>query len=123
MIGALEGWQEPEYDPATGRSWRWMSDRASFWVRQVGRDVIVAAVGANRRCATSMVPPHFGSPPVRRSPSSHRQRTSPGRCRIPAAASSPPVNEVVSIESDRSFVAGGGDQRKLALRVYRLEIN
>ncbi len=32
-------------------------------------------------------------------------------------------NEAVVIESDRSFVAGGGDQRQLALRVYSIEIN
>ena len=65
MIGALEGWQEPEYNPATGRSWRWMSDRASFWVRQVGRDVTL------RLSAESPLRYFDGPPALRR----HRCRS------------------------------------------------
>ena len=39
MMGFAEGWQEPEYNPTTSRSWRWMSERAVLWVRPTGRDV------------------------------------------------------------------------------------
>jgi hypothetical protein len=45
MLGYADGWYEPEYSPATGRSWRWMSERATVWVRPVGRDVVLTVSG------------------------------------------------------------------------------
>ena len=41
MFGFMDGWQEPEYSPATSRAWRWMSEQARLWVRPVGRDVVL----------------------------------------------------------------------------------
>ncbi len=32
-LGFDTGWHEPEYNPATGRSWRWMSERGTMAVR------------------------------------------------------------------------------------------
>ena len=32
-VGFDAGWHEPEYNPATGRSWRWMSEQATLAVR------------------------------------------------------------------------------------------
>lgn len=39
MVGFTSGWQEPEYSPTTGRTWRWMSDAATLWVHPGGREV------------------------------------------------------------------------------------
>ena len=39
MTGVVTGWQEPEYSPLTGRAWRWMTEKATLWVRPVRRDV------------------------------------------------------------------------------------
>jgi hypothetical protein len=33
LLGFGDGWQEREYNPATGRSWRWMSERAVLVAR------------------------------------------------------------------------------------------
>ncbi len=99
-----------------------MSDRASFWVRQVGRDVTL-------RLSAESPLRYFDGPPALRVTVAGQTiaELSPSadftwEVRIPASLLTA-GNEVVSIESDRSFVAGGGDQRKLALRVYAFEIN
>ena len=33
VLGLGEGWHEQEYDPATGRRWRWLSERGALRVR------------------------------------------------------------------------------------------
>jgi hypothetical protein len=45
MYGFVDGWHEPEYNPRTARSWRWMSERARVWVRPVERDVVLTIAG------------------------------------------------------------------------------
>jgi hypothetical protein len=45
MAGFVDGWHEPEYNPQTARSWRWMSERARLWTRPVNRDVTLAITG------------------------------------------------------------------------------
>jgi hypothetical protein len=48
-LGFDEGWQEPEYNPQTGRSWRWMSERAILVGRGVGRDLRLRIAGESPR--------------------------------------------------------------------------
>ncbi|MBA2303413.1 MAG: DUF2723 domain-containing protein [Acidobacteria bacterium] len=122
MTGVVEGWQEPEYNPTTGRTWRWMSDRATLWVRSVGRDVSL-------RISAESPLRYFDTPPALRVTVGGRivSQLSPSAdftwdVKIPAHLLEA-GSEAVVIESDRSFVAGGGDQRQLALRVYSIEIN
>ena len=45
MTGVEDGWHEPEYNPLTARAWRWSSERATIWVRPVGRDVTLVLEG------------------------------------------------------------------------------
>ena len=45
MIGLVDGWYEPEYSPASGQSWHWMSERARVWIPPVNRDVILSLSG------------------------------------------------------------------------------
>ena len=49
-LGFDSGWHEPEYNPATGRSWRWMSERATMALRGGKGDVTLTITGeATRR--------------------------------------------------------------------------
>ena len=49
-LGFDTGWHEPEYNPATGRSWRWMSERATMALRGGKGDVTLTITGeATRR--------------------------------------------------------------------------
>ena len=125
MFGYDTGWQEPEFNPQTGRSWRWMSEKSALWVRPVGRDVRLRVEGE------SPLRYYDAAPRVRVlvgdrevgsfDPASDFEQvfTLPGALLASA-------NGVVAVESSRFFVPGGpggtGDQRHLALRIYRVSV-
>ena len=122
MAGLVEGWQEPEYDPTSGRTWRWMTDRATVWVRSVGRDVTL-------RLSAESPMRYYDRPPLIRFTvgGTVLSEIVPAadfthEVKIPAALLAA-GNERLVIESDRSFVPGKGDLRTLALRVYAIEVN
>lgn len=120
MAGLVSGWEEPEYNPATGRSWRWMAPRATLWVRPGVSDVVVTLE------AESPLRYYDESPVLRASVAGEEiARLSPSGdfrwdVRVPARLLR--TGEPVVLESDQSFVAGNGDQRTLALRVYSIGI-
>jgi hypothetical protein len=125
MLGYLEGWYEPEYNPATGRSWRWMSERARIWVRPVGRDVTLTLSGeAPGR--------YFDRAPLLKvlvggvevgqfRPSS--DFTQP--IRLPAGQLDL-AGGIVVIESDLWFTPAergqSADERRLAMRIYSAQV-
>jgi hypothetical protein len=121
MIGLEKGWQEPEYDPRTARSWRWAAERATVWVRPVGRDVKLTLSGESPLR-------YFDSAPAVTVSVSGREvaRFSPAADftqQIVLAADALAVADGhVVIASDKSFVpaerAGSADKRHLALRIY-----
>ena len=99
-----------------------MSDRATVWVRATGHDVTL-------KLSAESPLRYFDSPPrirflagdtvlAQMSPTADFTQ----EVRIPAAALAA-ANERIVIESDKSFAPGRGDQRKLALRVYTVEVN
>ncbi len=121
MIGVREGWQEPEFNPQTARSWRWASDRAMLWVRPVGRDVTLTLDGESPLR-------YFATPPevVVSAGSRELSRFKPAAdfrqsIVIPADALVAAEGRVL-IASDQSFVPGdrdgSADRRRLALRIY-----
>jgi hypothetical protein len=121
MVGFTGGWHEPEYNQAEGHAWRWMSDRATLWVRPVGRDVTLTL------SAESPLR-YFDQPPILRVSAGGQllAQFSPTRdfsqeVKIPRELLS--AREQVVIESDKSFVPANGDPRVLALRVYGVEVN
>jgi hypothetical protein len=122
MLGLASGWQEPEYDPASGRTWRWISERASMWIPSVGRDVTLTL------SAESPLRYFDSAPTVRISAGGETvAELSPSAdftqdVRIPARLLLAGRDEVV-IESSRSFVPGNGDRRSLALRIYAIHVN
>jgi hypothetical protein len=119
MIGLQEGWHEPEYNRKTGRAWRWTGERAVVWVRPVGRDVVLRVAGE------SPLRYYDRAPVVRVLVGGHAvSRFEPAAdfsesFVLPAAALEKAAGQVV-IESDLSFVPGGGDERRLALRIYEV---
>lgn len=124
MVGLMEGWQEPEYNPLTGRAWRWSSERAALWVRPVGRDVTLTLRGESPLR-------YFDAPPrLIATANQFLGALSPTddfewNIRIPAADLAATNGRVV-IESDKWFVPGerdgSADKRHLALRVYSYEV-
>ena len=119
MLGLLEGWQEPEYDRTMGRAWRWMSDRATLWVRPVGRDVTVTLRGF------SPLNDFDASPRLKASVNGREVASlSPAGdfvWEIPIRAADLPADGLVTIESDKFFVPGDrdgtADRRRLAVRI------
>ena len=122
MVGYVDGWQEPEFDPVSGRTWRWMSRRARLFVRHIGRDVTLTVTGESPLRyfddAPNLRVSVGGTVLAEFSPAADfsQQVVIPSRLLEDARA------EVV-IESDRSFVPGGGDQRDLALRIYTVSVD
>jgi hypothetical protein len=122
MLGLASGWQEPEYNPATGRTWRWMSDAATLWVHPVQREVTLTL------SAESPLR-YFDEPPmvvISAGRQTLAQFSPTGdftyQVRIPPSLLAAGGGEVV-IQSSKSFVPGDGDERRLALRVYAVDVN
>ena len=124
MFGYDRGWHEPEFSAAQGRAWRWTSEHSDLWVRPVGRRVTLRLSGENPLR-------YFKTPP-------HVRITVGGReiaafdpaadfdeaISIPADALAA-ANGRVTMETSTFFVPGGargGDQRHLALRIYRVSV-
>ncbi len=124
MLGLDAGWQEPEYDPRSARSWRWTSERSILWVRPVGRDVTLTLTGE------SPLRYFDSAPTVTVTVGGHVARFSPEadfseEVRLPAAALAS-ANGRVTLESDRWFVPRdrgiSPDPRHLALRIYSVGV-
>jgi hypothetical protein len=125
QFGFDQGWFEPEYNPMTARSWRWMSEKATVRVHSAGRGVVLRL--------TAESPLHYfnAAPLVRISvgdrvlsevrPTSDFATDVSVPANVLAAA-----NDRITLTSDRAYVAGQregtGDQRRLALRVYSLVV-
>lgn len=125
VFGLADGWFEPEYNPATAKSWRWMSERAVVRIHNAGRPVSLHfhAEAPGR---------YFAEPPLVRVSAGDQvlAETRSGKdfsvaVTIPAAALAA-ANGLVTITSDRAFVAGEregtADRRRLALRIYSVSV-
>ena len=125
MFGFDRGWHEMEYNPATGRTWRWTSDAAALWIRHAGRDLTVRIRGENPLRyfdAAPAVVVRAGSAEVGRfAPDADFDRT----FRVPAAALDASDGRL-TLTTDRTFVPDdrehNGDRRRLGLRIYAVEI-
>jgi hypothetical protein len=125
MVGAEDGWHEPEYSPSTGRAWRWVSERGTLWVRPIGRDVTLTLAGESPLryfAAAPTVTVTAGARPIARfSPSSDFTQ----EMVLPADALASADGRVV-IESDDWFIPGerdgSADRRHLALRIYSFAV-
>ena len=125
LFGFDRGWFEPEYNPATARSWRWMSDRAVVRVHHAGRAVTLKIRGES--------PLHYfaDAPLVRVSVADRVLAELRPRSDFSADVAVPAdllaaAGGRIAIDSDQAFVAGEregtADRRRLALRIYSLSV-
>lgn len=125
MSGVASGWQEPEYNPQTFRSWRWTTERATMWVRPIGRDVTLTLAGESPlryyETAPTVTVSVDATTVARFNPSADFTQ----EIVLPASALAS-ADGRVAIESDKWFVPGdrdgSPDRRHLALRIYSCTI-
>ena len=125
MFGFVEGWYEPEYNPTTARSWRWMSEQRALWVRPVGRDVTLRITGES---PLRYFDGRAGGPGPRRRRRGRSIRA--GRRFLPAitvpAQALAAADGMVTVESSLWFTPAqrgeSADQRHLALRIYSVGV-
>ena len=126
MLGYDTGWHEPEFNLSERRSWRWMSDKASLWVRPTGQPLTLRINGE------SPLRYYDAAPRVRVLVGDREVATFSPSADFDQAVTLPAdllnsANGRVVLESSRFFVpggeGGGGDQRRLALRIYRVSLD
>jgi hypothetical protein len=61
MFGFGDGWNEQEYEPATGRLWRWMSERGTLRVRAEGHALTLDLHGEIEASSTSRITIRVGN--------------------------------------------------------------
>jgi hypothetical protein len=125
QYGFDEGWYEPEYDPRTAQSWRWMSERAVVRVHHAQRGIVLRLSGE------SPLRYFDDAPRIRVTVGGQTMaEVTPARdfgLEVPiSAAALAAADGRVVLTSDRGFVAGEqegtADRRRLAVRVYALVI-
>jgi hypothetical protein len=125
MLGFGEGWQEPEYAPLQGVSWRWASGTSVLRVAAAGRDVELQVAGESPR--------RYFDRPSRVTVTAGGTRLFSAEAasdfawsfRVPAAALDA-TGGAVTLETDQVFRPAdrgqGADRRALGLRIYAVRI-
>jgi hypothetical protein len=125
LFGFGKGWYEPEYNPKTARSWRWMSEHAVVRVHHAGRAVTLRINGESPRHYFDQAPTVRVVAGGRVLSEIHPFADFTNEVSIPADVLDAAGGEVV-IASDRAFVAGEregtADRRRLALRIYSVVV-
>ena len=125
MRGYDAGWNEPEYNPTTGQTWRWASERAAIRTTTLDRDLDLQVTGES--------PMKYFSRPSRVVIKVGSQSVFSGNVgadfawtiRVPASALSQ-SGGLITIDSDQSFRPAdrgqNADKRSLALRIYSVTL-
>jgi hypothetical protein len=125
QFGFGDGWFEPEYNPQTARSWRWMSDAAVLQVHDAGRGVTIEITGESPMR-------YYDSPPLLRVSAGGRiiSEARPAedfglQITIPAAVLTAAQGRVM-LQSSDYFIPGDregtADRRHLAFRIYSVHV-
>lgn len=124
VFGFDQGWHEHEYNPATGRSWRWSSDSATLRIRPTGTDLRLRIVGE--------LPPVEGGPAdvtVRVGEQEIARSSGTSRVTLETILSAhllASTGGVVTVETSKVDVpserSGSPDQRRLGLRAYEVRV-
>lgn len=125
MLGFGDGWQEPEYTPLQGLSWRWASGRAVLRVAGASRDIQLQIAGESPRRyfdRPSRVTAAAGGTQVF---SAEAASDFSWSFRVPAAALAA-SGGAITIETDQIFRPAdrgqGADKRALGLRIYAVRL-
>jgi hypothetical protein len=125
LYAFAEGWHEDEYDPATGRRWRWTSERSVLRIKGAA-----GSVGLTVRGESPLR--YVDAPPTVRVTAGARTIASfwpdadfTWRITIPAADLER-GGGAIAIETDRVYLPGPAegtaDERRLGLRVYEIRV-
>jgi hypothetical protein len=124
VFGFAEGWHEREYNPSTGRMWRWMSERGVIRAHGDGRALTLSLTGeAGPFASPSRVTARSGDRVLARWTVALEFSVS---ARIPADALTGAEREII-VETDQSFVPAERswrtrDRRRLGLRIYDCQL-
>lgn len=125
MRGYDAGWNEPEYNPTTGQTWRWASERAAIRTTTLDGDLQLLVTGESPMkyfVKPSRVVVRAGSQTLF---SNGVAADFAWSIRVPAAALSQ-SGGTITIESDQSFRPAdrgqNADKRVLALRIYSVTL-
>jgi hypothetical protein len=124
MFGYGDGWYEHEYDPRTGQTWRWASDRATLRIRGGRQPMIVRLRGEIEAASQSHVSIKVGD---RTLVDTEIRRTFELAASIPAELIRDPETSL-TIESSEWYVPAernwrpSGDLRRLALKVFECRV-
>lgn len=121
VFGYGEGWQELEYNPATGRLWRWTTERATLRFRSSRQPLTLRLRGTFETTAASAhVTVRIGDHVI----SQHDvSKVFAVDVRIPADRINPDADTAVTLETDQWYVPAEtnwrptGDRRHLGLRI------
>ncbi len=125
LYAFAEGWHEDEYDPATGRRWRWTSERSLLRVKGAGGPVALSLRGESPLR-------YVDAPPTVRVTAGGRviaefrpDADFEWRVTVPAADVER-GGGAIAIETDRVYLPGPAegtsDERRLGLRVYECRV-
>lgn len=126
VYGFGDGWHELEYNPATGRLWRWTSERAVIPIHSIRQPLVLQLSGQFETAArTAHLVVRSGDRVV-------SERDVPRRfsldVAIPAASVSPDGETRLTIETDQWFIPAETswrptrDRRHLGLRLFQCEL-
>ena len=125
LYGFEAGWQEQEFNPATGRLWRWSSERSTVHVEHGGKDLVLRITGESPLR-------YFDKPPhvtikagevvlLDTAPAADFDYT----VKVPAKTLEQSA-DLITLETDHVFVPADRstslDRRHLGLRVYSVEL-
>jgi hypothetical protein len=126
QFGFDEGWYEPEYNPQTARSWRWMSERATLRVLNAGRNVTVRIEGESPLRYFRSAPLLSVSVAGRRFAELRPESGFVITVNVPNDLLASSDGRVI-LESSEMFIPGdregSADRRHLALRIYTVSVS
>jgi hypothetical protein len=124
VVGFSDGWHEMEYNPVTGRSWRWMSEHGVIRARAERRPLRLSMRGETEGFSRpTRITVRVGDRVV-------AQSTANGRFVVQADIPADLLTgeeTAIGVESDQFFVPAERsrrtqDRRHLALRVYEMQL-
>jgi hypothetical protein len=124
LLGFGPGWHEPEYDPATGRRWRWMSDHGELGLRRQTQDGVLHVEGESPRR-------YFSRPSrlvIRSGANVLLDRTlwDDFSLDVPLPGVNP--DEIITFDTDQVYVPAerrwphSPDRRRLGLRIFTCDL-
>jgi hypothetical protein len=123
VFGFDEGWNELEYNPATGRLWRWSTERATIRARTGGRTVTLRMDGELEETSSSRVTIRVGERIVAEQEVGRQFSLS---ATVPADLLNA-SERLIRVESSEWYVPAetrwrSRDQRHLGLKIYSLQL-